>query len=321
MGLNNHILTIAIPTYNRHEKLMRLLVILKEEIVRLDLTDTVSILISDNSENNVTENAISDFNNEIVQLQYYRQKVNVGFDSNLLFLFQQCSSKYIWFISDDDCPLPNSLTKILSGLHAKHPDVLLFSFMQPPGSTERQFDFNEDVRLIEEPASIIKNILKYPKISIYVLRKVDFTETQNLFINQSIGQGWIFLTISFSVLELNNHPSVAIISEQLASADEDYKHIWVPSPFLHMHKIAFHPYIVKYLPDLHKQLKVDGYIQCIVFSWALKRGILLLDDMEGLNQFINKLEWRLRILLVRPKLFLQFLLMKFNVIPQFLIQK
>ena len=227
MGLNNHILTIAIPTYNRHEKLMRLLVILKEEIVRLDLTDTVSILISDNSENNVTE----------------------------------------------------------------------------------------------EPASIIKNILKYPKISIYVLRKVDFTETQNLYINQSIGQGWIFLTISFSVLELNNHPSVAIISEQLASADEDYKHIWVPSPFLHMHKIAFHPYIVKYLPDLHKQLKVDGYIQCIVFSWALKRGILLLDDMEGLNQFINKLEWRLRILLVRPKLFLQFLLMKFNVIPQFLIQK
>ena len=321
MAKSQHLLTIAIPTYNRHKKLLRLLDLLKEEIIRLHLADLVRIIISDNSENTITENAMINFSNEIIDLQFYKQKENIGFDRNLLFLYQQCISKYIWFMSDDDSPLPNGLSKILSALHSKQPDILLFSFMQPPGSTTRQFEFTEEVQVIEEPALLINNVLKYLKISIYVLKKVDFTESQNHFLTQSIGQGWIFLTLSFSVLERNNNPTVAIISEQLATADEDYKYIWVPTPFLHMHKIAFHPYIVKHLPELHKQLKVDGYIQCIVFSWALKRGILLLDDIEGLNDFIKKLEWRLSVLLIRPKLFLQFILMKVNLIPEFLIQK
>ena len=320
MDKSQHILTIAIPTYNRNKKLLRLLDLLKEEIVRLHLSDVVRIIISDNSDNTETEKAIATFKSDTIDLQFYKQKENIGFDRNILFLYEQCISKYIWFISDDDSPLPNGLRKILSALHSKQPDILLFSFMQPPGSTIRQFEFTEEVQVIQEPALLINTVLKYPKISIYVLKKVDFTESQKQFLTQSIGQGWIFLTLSFSVLEHNHNPTVAIISEQLATADEDYKYIWVPTPFLHMHKIAFHPYIVKHLPELHKKLKVDGYIQCIIFSWALKRGILLLDDMDGLNQFINKLEWRLRILLVRPKLFLQFLLMKFNLIPNFLIQ-
>jgi hypothetical protein len=321
MHLNQHILTIAIPTYNRHNKLLRLLDILKDEILRLHLSDVVRIIISDNSDNTITENAISNFNYEIIDLQFYKQKENIGFDGNLLFLYQQCISKYIWFISDDDCPLPDSLSKILSALQTNEPDILLFSFMQPPGSTARQFDFKEDIQVIQEPKLLINTVLKYPKISIYVLKKVDFTESQHQFLTKSIGQGWIFLTLSFSVLELNNNPTIAIISEQLATADEDYKYIWVPIPFLHMHKIAFHPYIVKYIPELHKKLKIDGYIQCIIFSWALKRGILLLDDMEGLNNFIKKLNWRFPILLTRPKLFFQFVLMKFNLIPPFLILK
>ena len=61
MHLNQHILTIAIPTYNRHNKLLRLLDILKDEIVRLHLSDVVRIIISDNSDNTITENAISNF--------------------------------------------------------------------------------------------------------------------------------------------------------------------------------------------------------------------------------------------------------------------
>jgi glycosyltransferase involved in cell wall biosynthesis len=320
MDKRQHILTIAIPTYNRNKKLLRLLDLLKEEIIRLQLSDVVRIIISDNSDNVETEKGIATFKNDTIDLQFYKQKENIGFDRNLLFLYQQCISKYIWFISDDDFPFPDSVNKILSALHTKQPDILLFSFMQPPGSTSRQFDFKEDIQVIQEPRLLIDTVLKCPKISIYVLKKVDFTDSQNKFLTQSIGQGWIFLTLSFSVLERNHNPTIAIISEQLATADEDYKYIWVPTPFLHMHKIAFHPYILKYLPDLHKKLKVDGYIQCIIFSWALKRGILLLDDMDGLTQFINKLEWRLRILLVRPKQFLQLILMKFDLIPAFLIK-
>lgn len=319
--MKNYILTIAIPTYNRSTKLQRLLNLLKFEIIRLGLSEIVTILVSDNSENDLTENLVIRFNKDIVSLQYYKQQENIGFDANLLFLYQKCFSKYIWFMSDDDIPLADSLTKILSAINSKQPEVLLFSFIQPPGSTFRTFDFKEDVHIIDDPTSIIKNILKYPKISIYLLKKVDFTETQSQNIKKYIGQGWLFLVLSFSVVELSNNPCIAIISEHLATADDDFNHIWVPTPFLYMHNIGFHPYILKNEPNLHKELKIDGYIQCIIFSWALKRGVLTLDDSEGLNNFIDKLEWRLSVLLLHPKILLQFFLMKYNLIPKFFIKK
>ena len=89
MAKSQHLLTIAIPTYNRHKKLLRLLDLLKEEIIRLHLADLVRIIISDNSENTITENAMINFSNEIIDLQFYKQKENIGFDRNLLFFLQK----------------------------------------------------------------------------------------------------------------------------------------------------------------------------------------------------------------------------------------
>jgi glycosyltransferase involved in cell wall biosynthesis len=312
MNQNNHILTISIPTYNRAKKLIRLLSILRDEIIKNQLSNKVLISISDNSENYLTRDAYMNFDRSQILSKYHKQEMNIGFDRNLVFLYNQCETPFNWFISDDDYPLEGSLSKIVSGILSNNPDVLLFSFIQPPGSKARHFNYKSDIHVINNDKLAIEAVLSLPKLSIYVMRKINLSNNQHEIIVKSLGQGWIFLTLAICVLENSLIPKVAIISEPLATADEDYTHIWVPTPFLHEHKIAQHPYIVKKLPNLEKQMKIQGYLNCISFSWALKKGVLTLDDDKGLDVFIKNLEWRFPILFRHPKTLIQFLLMKLN---------
>lgn len=309
------ILTIAIPTYNRPHKLNRLLQILKEEIIRLNLISSVRISVSDNSENSESTYAFENIDFGNIDVEYFRQVSNVGFDRNLTTLYNKCTTQYIWFISDDDIPLPDGIRKIVESLINQKPDLLLFSFSQPPGSKIRTFDYKTNLQLIDTPVDAISVVIKYPKISIYILKKIEFTNIQKKFIEDCFGDGWIFIILSLSVLANVLQPKVAIISEILATADEDYSHIWVPTPFLHMYKIAYHPYIKQFMPQLEEKLRIQGYIDCIKFSWALKLGVLTLDDKDGLDEFIRKMNWNFEILLCNPILLLQIILLKSGLVP------
>ena len=48
--MSHAILTIAIPTYNRVEKLIRILRLIQDEISKLSLSADIDILVSDNSD-------------------------------------------------------------------------------------------------------------------------------------------------------------------------------------------------------------------------------------------------------------------------------
>jgi glycosyltransferase involved in cell wall biosynthesis len=318
MQMNHSFLTIAIPTYKRPLKVIRLLNLLKRQIEEAQLQSVIDIIISDNTETDETASLYASFNPGSVNVQYFHQNKNLGFDGNLLFLYEKANTDYIWYLADDDFPLEGSIIKIMDALRLKHPDVLLFSFMQPPGSPARQFHFAEPLHEIQSPELAINTVISYPKLSVFVMRKVIFTPHHKQILMSARGEGWIFLTLSISVLAQSQSLLVAVFSEQLASADDDYTHIWVPTPFLWMHKIAQHPFIKKHVPSLESKLKQDGYEQCIKFSWALKRGILFLDDQTGLNKFIHDLEWRFSVLIKRPKLFLMLGLLKMNYLPSFL---
>lgn len=317
MQLKKKKLAIGIPTYRRPKKLIRLLEVLKHEIFRSQLQNQIQIIVSDNSEDILTENAINEFDAAGIDICYFKQAINIGADKNYFYLYEKCSAEYIWYISDDDIPLENSLLKLLHGLDAAIPDILLFSFIQPPGSPIRQFNYTNQLEVLTNHKNIIESIITYPKISIYVVKKSLFTQIQIDYLYSVCGHGWLFVYISLQVLENSNSPRVAIYSEALASSDTEYNHIWVPDPFLHWYKISFHPFIQRYYPGIEKKMKIQGYLQCILFSWALKKGTHSLDDKKGLDKFINNLKWDFKILLSHPKVFLQLLLLKSNLVVFF----
>ena len=307
-------LTIAIPTFNRADKVRRLLSVIKDEIFSSRLQDQVAVIVSDNASTDKTHSSVSEFLNCGPKLEYYRQPENLGFDGNLKFLYMQASTEYVWFMADDDLPLKGAIAKVVKTLEMYDPDILLFSFIQPPGSTAKTFDFPETVRLITEPITAIESVLHCPKVSIYVLRKVCFDELEQLKLDENVGDEWYFIPLAFSVLKASSNLKLAIIPEPLATCDEDFLRLpGTPKQFLCMDKMVRHSFVLAHIPSLPKLYWEKGYYNAIQFVFAAKVGTLLPESPEEYDKFIKRLEWRIPVLLKKPRSFLQLIALKFKV--------
>lgn len=88
-------LTIAIPTFNRAPKVKRLLKLIEDEILTSRLQDRVAVIVSNNASTDKTHSAVSEFLDCGLNLEYYRQPENLGFDGNLRFLYRQAKTRYV----------------------------------------------------------------------------------------------------------------------------------------------------------------------------------------------------------------------------------
>ncbi len=112
--MNNPLLSICIPTYNRAEELK----ICLESICRqLDanpyLAKDVEIVISDNGSPDHTEKTAQQWQQKYPQIHYVKQESNVGFDKNVLRIIEESHGKYCLTLGDDDAILDDGLMKII----------------------------------------------------------------------------------------------------------------------------------------------------------------------------------------------------------------
>ena len=99
-------LTIAIPTYNRRELL------LKNVMIILKNSKKYRILIIDNATPNF---GYEDFKRElgplylenIDRIDFIKNRVNIGMNANVLKCIEHCKTDYIWIVGDDDFLLNN----------------------------------------------------------------------------------------------------------------------------------------------------------------------------------------------------------------------
>ena len=270
------LLSIAIPTYNRADKLKRLLKILDDQIVSANLIEQVEVLVSDNASIDDTYNLMMSVTSIDTKIKYFRQLKNLGFDGNCRFLYNKAQSEYVWFFSDDDIPLPSALSMILQGLRENNPDALIFSFEQPLGGKIDAFNFLNKHEIITGPTTIIELLSIWPKISTYVLRKICLNAQQMKELEPFMENGFFFIDLAFSVIHASRHPKLCVISQQLASCDEDYmKFTFDPKLFFEAYKIFYHPFVIKYSPGLAKRKKDLCYCHAIQFIFAAKLGTLI----------------------------------------------
>jgi glycosyltransferase involved in cell wall biosynthesis len=120
----DRLLTIAIPTYNRHYKLASLIKQLCS--VGLNTNSSVIIHVQDNSDENdrVRNEALA----QAYGVSYKANATNVGFGGNLLTILQNCDSKYLWYLSDDDDIYPDSIRNILNVLQDGETAIYLIPF-------------------------------------------------------------------------------------------------------------------------------------------------------------------------------------------------
>lgn len=315
-------LSIVIPTYNRADKLLRLLKNIDAEIIGTNLSDLIHVLVSDNSSTDDTQAKASNFKSTKFRLSYFRQEKNIGFDGNVRFLYDIAATDYVWFFSDDDILLPGAIDMVMNGLTATEPDLLLFSFIQPPGAESRTFNLPGQFAVINDPKEIIRFIAKCPKISIYVCRKIEFSDAQKRELEPFYGNGFFWIDLCYSVVSTANKPRLCIISRPLASCDDDFRNIRFPaSIILNWYTIFYHPFVRAHLPNMVEESRTHSYYDVIQLMFAVKMGSIKSDDDVLFEREIKSLSIMPYPLLKSPRAFFQLLLLKLRLVCIFKIYK
>jgi glycosyltransferase involved in cell wall biosynthesis len=109
MELTNPILTIAIPTYNRNEKLVRSI-----ETLSLQLNVQVTVLILDNCSKIPVVDSLGSLLN--TNIKVVRNKINLGVSANIIRCFELCDTEWMWLLGDDDPPSDDAVSTILSDI-------------------------------------------------------------------------------------------------------------------------------------------------------------------------------------------------------------
>jgi len=120
--MTSPMLTIVVPTYNRAGSLELLLRTLRHEIQGLE--QDVRIIVSDNASTDRTRLLLSDMLVEWPTLHVRRNETNLGADGNFLACIKEVSSRYCWFISDDDLPKPGVVQRVFALLKEIRPKLV-----------------------------------------------------------------------------------------------------------------------------------------------------------------------------------------------------
>ncbi len=109
--MQNKLISISIPSYNRPKELYRLL-----KSIDSKQKEKFEIIICEDKSpkrdeiNNIIKQFISETDFEV---KYYENKTNLGYDKNLKELISKASGDFILFMGDDDTFIPNSFDKLI----------------------------------------------------------------------------------------------------------------------------------------------------------------------------------------------------------------
>jgi glycosyltransferase involved in cell wall biosynthesis len=112
--MQNKLVSICIPAYNRPEELYRLL----KSIDSKQNTKIEIIICEDHSPkreeiNTIVKKFIDESNYEV---KYYENNINLGYDKNIKELVTKATSDFIVFMGDDDIFIPNAFDKLITFL-------------------------------------------------------------------------------------------------------------------------------------------------------------------------------------------------------------
>lgn len=117
------ILTIAIPTYNRIEQIQKQVRLLLPQLV-----SEVKLVVYDNHSDICISDLFTD--DELRQFTIIRNNINIGGDANIARCFENCETKWLWTLSDDDWAQKGSIDKILKYIK-QNQDKTFINFWSP----------------------------------------------------------------------------------------------------------------------------------------------------------------------------------------------
>lgn len=123
-------LSIVIPTYNRNEKILRLL----KKIESINTEYRLPVVVIDNNSDVPTEVFLLNENYRYgKEVKIIRNSGNVGLGGNLINSFLHCETEWMWLLGDDDLPLDDSIEIILNEIKNTNDKGFLIKFNSSAG--------------------------------------------------------------------------------------------------------------------------------------------------------------------------------------------
>ena len=167
--MNNPLLSICIPTYNRSNYLKVCLDSIISQFANKEISGQVEIVISDNASTDDTQETIAEFKKKFSNIKYSRNNKNLGFDRNLLKVIDESTGKYCLILGDDDALFPESLSVILNKITETKALFLELNYrgydhnLQKPISSSPGRKITEDV-IFKSLYDFVHSIKKYPEL-------------------------------------------------------------------------------------------------------------------------------------------------------------
>jgi hypothetical protein len=148
-------LTIAIPSFNRHGKLLKTL----NSLYLFKGNLPIKVIVVDNFStppisDYLLENKYSGFD----YTEIFRNNGNIGASANVLMCFAYAKSEWMWLLGDDDLPLSNCLNSIFSEIKKADEDDFLIKFNSHAGGFP---DFDTTIYNEEEFIKFCANFSYY----------------------------------------------------------------------------------------------------------------------------------------------------------------
>ncbi|TSE06271.1 MULTISPECIES: glycosyltransferase family 2 protein [Aquimarina] len=277
--LQDKILTIAIPTFNR-------CTFLDENLKRLknQYTEKIDILICDNASTDQTSEVVEKYINQGLPIRYYKNSENLGWERNFELCFKRTIGKYTMLIGDDDFIIEHGLDLILDSIEDKKTDLLFckaFGFDKlPPENTKKFRSTAKDYSL---EVFLKKTILQFRLLSSYVI-KSEYIESSGSFTGN-----FAHLHVVFNVLLKGNNFS--IINEKIIACKKDNSDFDQKTNFSDIYMKEFFELYRKYL-DKKVSSKNNEDVEKIMMyeyypKYIFKMRINMLKNDPNLEENFN----------------------------------
>jgi glycosyltransferase involved in cell wall biosynthesis len=213
------LLTIAVPTYNRHAYLEELLTVLAPQLVG---ESRVELIISDNASPDATPQVVEAFQQRGVVLTYLRNETNIGPDANFIRCYEAAQGEYVWIFGDDDILVPGGLGVLLGHLESRRYDLLYlktFAF-RDRHELKDVFHFSGKLKEFASPRDfVLYTSTSLTFISANISRKAAFRDLPLEEFKKLIGSNLGQLAWTFSLLRGN--PRCACVLDKLVAGRVD----------------------------------------------------------------------------------------------------
>ncbi|PKL29107.1 MAG: hypothetical protein CVV46_02915 [Spirochaetae bacterium HGW-Spirochaetae-2] len=198
MYIQDKLLSICITSYNRVNELKRCI-----ESIRTKYPIDIEIVISeDHSEQReIIRSLIEELKKETtIELRFYSNNVNLGYDMNLYQLIALAKGKYILFLSDDDSLVENSLDKYIEILKSDEYNLIFTPFIE--GTVIKRY-YRSDFPIIKGVESINQFVYDSILFSGLTFRRENIANIEaNRFLNCNYFQVYLFM---YSMLLYNSN--------------------------------------------------------------------------------------------------------------------